>query len=244
MAKNLTIDDKYKILQENNPLAGQGSELLKKILIGAGLTGGASYLLSDTDTREDPKVRRKRILRNTLLGTALGAGVGGGLSIGAEYMNHAIPVLKDVTAGESGGQSGFLGRNYGKLLLGATGGTIGHIADKRKTTRALEVIREAIGNGKVMAKGTTLRDLAHAAKARTEAGSAVRGVLSNPGKSRILGKAIKRLGFGKGTALTKLLGRHKGLSLLAAAGIAAPSIARKVGPSISRWALGSDDLDL
>ena len=237
MGANLSIDEKYNILQDSNPLEGAGTDLLKKILVGAGVGGAGSYLLADTNTNEDPKTRRKRILRNTLLGATLGGGLVGGLAIGDNIRKHAIPTLTDV-AKES--EPGFLANNSGKVLLGLLGAGTGAVHDHRKTVKNIERIRDAVGNSAIMEKGTSLKDLIATIKKRSVGGKAVREVIRNPGGGRHLAKAITRLGLNPGgSKILKVLGRHKGLAALGALGAATPWVAGKGWGALT----GAEELD-
>jgi len=240
MDKQLTLDEKYDILKRNNPLEGKGGELLTKVLIGAGLGGGASYLLAHDDVKnEDPTARRKRILRNTLLGTALGAGVTGGLSAANTYMNSAIPVIRDTPPEKSKGL-------LGKAVAGTVGGLFGVHADAKARERSIGVLRSILGESKV-APGTNLQAISATLSTKPNKNTKdlfelIKKVRNGSNKSKPLRKAVKHLGLLKGNKAMKLLRRNKWTALIAGLGLTSPWLGGKVVSGIKNLA-GPDDLD-
>jgi len=243
MADDLTLDDKYEALKNSNPLEGKGGELLTKVLLGAAAGGGISHMLADTDAKEDPRVRRKRILRNTLLGTALGAGVTGGLSVGKAYLDKAIPTVGG-TPGSSGIIHNLFKNHAGGLALTGAGAGLGAWGDRKATNRAVRILSSALSPSRLV-DGSTRKDVLHALNSNTRTGDVLRDVLKNPGGNVSLGKAIDHLGL-KSKGFKKVLNkvmRHKRLGLLAGAGAVTPLLMPKVVGGLKDYFMGSDELD-
>jgi len=251
----LSLDEKYKILESNNPLQGEGTDLLKKIMIGAGLGAGGSYLLANTDADEDPKTRRKRIIRNVALGSVLGAGTVGGLSLASDYAQHAIPVLtadgtvriEDAASDASVKRKSlnFLRDNWGKVTLGTLGAGSGLRGDWKSKERAIDYVREALPAGVKIGPGVSRKALLKELKKKTQLGKALRG-LRKTNKNKLVNKSLFNLGLkSKGLAgkVLSTLYRNKRFGILGTLGASTPYLYHKLAPHVADAIMGHDELD-
>lgn len=187
-----------------NDLAAQLPDIARKVALPA-LVGGAGggalagYMSSkNRPANEDPGQRRRRILRNALVGVLLGGTAGATAPLGASMLGGEL-LGQSKTVDPTGSALAFGARNALPLGVGAFGAHRLHRAIGQERGNAMKMLVGQLGDSTI-------------GKTRVRNEAALRQILEGGGRNEVL-KELARVG--KGHSVERLF---KGHELLGEAG--------------------------